>query len=217
MSVPPRSGQRSFRNNDAREKLPAGILIAGLLIPGLALISCHKDTPAQVQNSRSLVPPLTAKVPSPSADEKSCRAFVQDFYDWYWNRYVESANSVGFDMHSLPNVETVLKRQPSVLSPELSQLLADDQKKMLATHEIGNLDFDPFWGNQDAQGIYIVHRVSVAGDRCKARIEQGDETVELQRSGKSWVFVNFYYCFTAKDSTEQRQCPDSDLLQILKQ
>jgi hypothetical protein len=222
MGSPLHSAQSPSRKIDARGKLPAGILIPCLLIFGIFLASCHKKTPLPVQQTQSAAPPLpaaspaTATTPAPSLDEQSCRAFVQNFYDWYWNRYAESANSVGFDMHSLPNVESVLKRKPPVLSPELIQLLTDDQKKKQATHQVGNLDFDPFWGNQNAQGMYRVGRLVVKDERCKASIPQGDEIVESQKSGPSWVFVNFNYCFAAYDSTVGRHCPDSDLLQILK-
>jgi hypothetical protein len=217
MWVSPRSGEELLRCNDARGRFPAYILIAGLLIPGLSLIACHKKTPAPVQQSQSVAPPLPANAPTPSPEEQSCRTFVQNFYDWYWNRYAEPANSVDFDLHKLPNVETVLKRNPPVLSPELSQLLAAEEKKKQATHQIGNMDFDPFWGNQNAQGMYMVGRALVTGDRCKARIGREGEIVEVQKSGTSWVFVNFYYCFSAYDPTVERHCPDSDLVQILKQ
>jgi hypothetical protein len=217
MWVPPRSEQRSFRNNHARRRFLAGIAVAGVLVPGLALTSCHKKTPAVVQQTPPLAPALPVKPSAPSPEEQSCQAFVQNFYDWYWNRYAGKANSVSFDMRQLPKVETVLNRKPPVLSPELTQLLADNEKKKLATHERGNLDFDPFWGNQDAQGMYVVGRVSVTGDRCKASIPQGDEIAELQKAGSSWLFVNFYYCFVAYDSTVGRHCPDTDLMQILKQ
>ncbi|HEX4757784.1 MAG TPA: hypothetical protein VH308_07370 [Terracidiphilus sp.] len=141
---------------------------------------------------------------------------MQGFYDWYWNRYAEPANSVDFDLHKLPNVETVLKRTPPVLSPELSQLLADEEKKKQASHQIGNMDFDPFWGNQNAQGMYMVGRVLVTGDKCKARVGREGEIVEVQKAGASWVFVNFYYCFSAYDPTVERHCPDTDLVEILK-
>jgi hypothetical protein len=141
---------------------------------------------------------------------------VQNFYDWYWNRYAERAASVGFDTHMLPNVSTVLKRTPSVLAPELFGLLADDQKKTLENHQKSTLDFDPFWGNQNPQGMYRAGRVSIADGRCKVSVPQGDVFAELRKSGTSWVFVNFYYCFAAYDSTKGRQCPDSNLVQILK-
>jgi hypothetical protein len=170
-----------------------------------------------VQQTPPLAPALPVKPSAPSPEEQSCKAFVQNFYDFYWNRFAERANHLDFDRHQLPKVETVLNRKPPVLSPELTQLLADNQKKKLATHQRGNLDFDPFWGNENAQGMYIVGRLLVTGDRCKASIPQGDEIVELQKSGSSWLFVNFYYCFAAYDSTVGRQCPDSDLVQILKQ
>jgi hypothetical protein len=217
MWAPPRSQERSFRNNHARRRFLAGIVVAGLLVPGLALTACHKKTPAAAQQTPPLAPALPVKPSAPSPEEQSCKAFVQNFYDFYWNRFAERANHLDFDRHQLPKVETVLNRKPPVLSPELTQLLADNQKKKLATHQRGNLDFDPFWGNENAQGMYIVVRLLVTGDRCKASIPQGDEIVELQKSGSSWLFVNFYYCFAAYDSTVGRQCPDSDLVQILKQ
>lgn len=216
MWVPPRPGRRSFRNNDARGRFPARVLIAGLLIPLLCLIACRKKTPVPGLQKGAVAPPLSVKTPVPSPEEQSCRGFVQGFYDWYWNRYAEPANSVDFDLHKLPNVETVLKRTPPVLSPELSQLLADEEKKKQATHQIGNMDFDPFWGNQNAQGMYMVGRVLVTGDKCKARVGREGEIVEVQKAGTSWVFVNFYYCFSAYDPTVERHCPDTDLVEILK-
>jgi hypothetical protein len=197
--------------------LPTRIVITVLLIPLLSVNACHKKAQAPVATNPTLTPQLAVKALAQNPDEQSCRAFVQNFYDWYWNHYAESANSVGFDMHSLPNVETVLNRKPPVLSPELIQLLTNDQKKKQATHQVGNLDFDPFWGNQNAQGMYRVGRLVVKDDRCKASIPQGDEIVESQKSGPSWVFVNFNYCFAAYDSTVGRHCPDSDLVTILKQ
>jgi hypothetical protein len=212
-----RSLQNSLRRIDARRKLPAGILIPCLLFFGLSLTACHKKTPAVHQQSQQLAPPQPPSAPAPSPDEQSCRAFVQNFYDFYWNRFAERANHLDFDRHQLPKVETVLNRKPPVLSPELTQLLADNEKKKLVTHERGNLDFDPFWGNENAQGMYVVGRLLVTRDRCKASIPQGDEIVELQKSGPSWLFVNFYYCFAAYDSTLGRHCPDTDLVQILKQ
>jgi len=208
------SPQHSESKIDARRKTPAGIVIPCLLFCGLSLSSCHMKARPPVQPSQAAAPARTAAspptAPAPSPDEQSCRVFVQNFYDWYWNRYAESANSVGFDMHSLPNVETVLNRKPPVLSPELIQLLAANEKKKQATHQAGNLDFDPFWGNQNAQGMYRVGRLAIKDDRCKANIPQGDEIVELQKSGPSWVFVNFNYCFAAYDPTVGRHCPDTD-------
>lgn len=205
-----------MRIANARGRSPAGIAFMFLLIPCLMLIACHKKVVAPPQQTRLATPPPPGNAMPPSPDEQSCRAFVQNFYDWYWNRYAESANSVGFDMRSLPNVETVLNRKPSVLSPELVQMLAANQKKKQATHQAGNLDFDPFWGNQNAQGMYRVGRLAIKDDHCKASIPQGDEIAELQKSGPSWVFVNFNYCFAAYDSTIGRHCPDTDLLTILK-
>ena len=216
MCVPFRSVTKSHRSTDAHSKLSAGITFALLLISSLFTEACHKKTSAPIQANATLAPQAQAQAPAQNPDGQSCRAFVQNFYDWYWNRYSESATSIGFDMHGLPNVDTVLKRQPSILGPELSQLLAEEEKKKSAAHATGKLDFDPFWGNQNPQGKYIAGRVLVTGDRCKVSIPQGDVIAELQKSGASWVFVNLDYCFAAYDSTTGRRCPDSDLVQILK-
>ncbi len=149
-----------------------------------------------------------------SADERSCKEFVQKFYDWYWNRFADEANNLNFDLRKEPNVWTVVKHKRSVLSAELYRLLSDEEKQMKATRELGNLDFDPFWGNQDAQGRYLVDEVAVKGDRCKANIPQGSEIVELKKGRSSWVFTNIRYCFFA--APDRRNCPDYDLLGILK-
>lgn len=141
----------------------------------------------------------TGGVRTPSADQQSCRDFVQRFYDWYWNRFADQENDPRLDIRKEPNVWMVLKHRPTVLSPELRRLLASEEKKMRATNEIGNLDFDPFWGNQDAQGKYTVDQVKTSGDRCEATIPQGRLTAELERSGAGWEFANFYYSETRQD------------------
>ena len=209
MSVLPRRGLPP--SNRINRRFLARISAGSLLILCLLPTACHKKTHAKPP----VAPPVQSLTPA-QIDEQSCRAFVQNFYDWYWNPFAESANSVALDRHTLPDVNTVLKRKPPVLSPELSQLLTDEEKKQQATHSVGNLDFDPFWGNQDAQGKYVARRVVVTGDTCKVSVPQGDVIAELNRSGQSWVFVNFYYCFAAFDSTVGRRCPDSDLVKILK-
>ena len=85
------------------------------------------------------------------------------------------------------------------LKPGTAVLLASEEKEMRATNEIGNLDFDPFWGNQDAQGKYIVDQVKAAGDHCDATLSQGSVTAELKRRGAGWEFRNFSYGETGDD------------------
>ena len=212
ISVPRRALKPLPRHSSRIDRrILAAVFAPSLLILCVSLTACHRKHHAK-PGAASAAPALTPA----QIDEQSCRAFVQNFYDWYWNPYAESANSVAFDTHKLPNVDAVLKHKPPVLSAELSKLLADEEKKNQATHSVGNLDFDPFWGNQDAQGKYIARRVLVTGDSCKVSIPQGDVIAELKRTGQSWVFVNFDYCFAALDSTKGRTCPDTDLVKILK-
>ena len=149
-----------------------------------------------------------------SVDARTCKDFVQKFYDWYWNRFAAQADNPNFDNKNEPNVWTVLKDRPSVLSPKLRRLLADEEKQMRATHEIGNLDFDPFWGNQDAQGQYAVGHVIVTTNRCEATIPQGHVVAEVEKSSAGWQFANFRYSFYSEDGKTKR-FPDENLVQIL--
>ncbi len=209
IAVRSRCGLGPFNKNHGR--FSASVLAGSLLVACVALTACHKKAQAKLPTA----PAVAAKTPA-QIDEQSCRSFVQSFYDWNWNPYAESASSVAFDRHTLPTIDTVLNRKPAVLSAELAQLLADEEKKKQATHSAGNLDFDPFWGNQNAQGKYRAGRVFIEGNSCKVSVPQGDVIAELKRADPSWVFVNFYYCFAALDSTKGRSCPDTDLVTILK-
>ena len=145
--------------------------------------------------------------------------FVQEFYDWYWNRFADKADDLRFDIRTLPSVETVLKNRPFVLSSKLRLLLSHEERQMKITHEIGNLDFDPFWGNQDAQGKYIVDQVSVTENRCEATILQGTYregslVAQLEKNGSKWQFANFRYSYYSEDG-KTKQFPDQDLIEIL--
>jgi hypothetical protein len=156
----------------------------------------------------------TAHSPKNSTDEQSCRIFVQKFYDWYWNRFTDRAESLDFNQRSLPTDNDVLKRDPPVLDSELLKLLKKEEADMIATQEIGNLDFDPFLNTQDPQGKYLVSNVTIAGGHCKAAISRGREVMELRKSGSSWLIVNLHYSFYSEDG-KKKQFPDSDLIQIL--
>ena len=193
----------------------AGIVLLPFLWQPFAAV-CQAVT-AKIPQPHATLLPSSAPPRSSDTEEQSCKAFVQGFYDWYWNRFAARADDLNFDLRKLPNVETVLRRKPAVLSPELHRLLANEEKQMKITHEIGNLDFDPFWGNQDAQGKYLVDQITVADGQCRARVKQGNqgnEFVELKKAGSAWVFANIYYCFSPKAGG--KNCPDSNLIEILK-
>ena len=150
-----------------------------------------------------------------NADEQSCRKFVQDFYDWYWNQFADDADKPSFDMRREHDYHQVVRLHPPVLSPELIELIKKDEKCSKRSQGICNLDFDPFWGNQDAQGKYTVGRVVVKGDRCDVKIVGQQVAPELGKSGSKWLFTNFHYPFYSEDG-KTMEAPDSDLVQILK-
>ena len=143
--------------------------------------------------------------------EQSCRAFVQKFYDSYWNQYLAKIKDPNF---SLPGTEAVLRAKPPVLSQQLIDLIAKDIKQSKATGEVGNIDFDPFLNSQDPQGKYLVTKVEVANATCKATVSRGHVVAELKPSGDSWIFVNFHYSYYSADG-KRKELPDTDLLAIL--
>lgn len=146
------------------------------------------------------------------AAEQSCRAFVQKFYDGYWNQYLPKLKDADF---SLPGTDAVLRARPPVLSQELIDLIVKDEKRSKETGDVGNLDFDPFLNSQDPQGRYLVTKVEVADTTCKATLSRAHTVAELKASGASWIFVNFHYSYFTPAG--KKDAPDADLLQILRQ
>jgi len=140
---------------------------------------------------------------------------VQKFYDWYWNQFADKANDLNFDLHKLHWYDDALRLKPPVLSPELIRLIKkDEDESKAAGGDIVNLDFDPFLNSQDAQGKYVVGRVVIARDRCRATLAAGHMDAELQKSGSIWLFVNFHYSYYSEDG-KKKEFPNDDLLHIL--
>jgi hypothetical protein len=142
---------------------------------------------------------------TPNADEASCRAFVQQFYDWYLTKSI-----VWYG---------VAKLKPQVLSPELFKLLKKEDDTQTACKCIDHLDADPFLNSQDPDPKYIVKRVAVVNGRCNAivRGNNGGSEVrpELTRTSTGWVFINFHYSFYSEDG-KRKLFPDDDLVHMLK-
>jgi len=185
--------------------------VAGPLLSAILIVSCRSPSPTtsdivHQQSQRTEARAL-------NADEESCKAVVQKFYDWYWNRFADQAEKPGFNLQRLPSAEDVLRLKPPVLDRALQQLLQNEEDEMRRTHEIGNLDFDPFLNTQDAQGEYTVNGVDVTKDRCAVRIERGHLTAELEKVGTSWIFTNFDYRFVSEDG--KQIAPDDNLVHIL--
>ena len=151
-----------------------------------------------------------------SIDEGSCRAFVQHFYDWYWNQLADKADDPRFDPRELHSYHEVVQIHPALLSAQLMRLFERDERLSEKAHGIANLDFDPFLNSQAQEGHYSVNKVMLSNGRCLAHIERGHLNAELKKTGEGWVFTNFYYSLYSDDG-KTKQAPDSNLIEILSQ
>lgn len=151
-----------------------------------------------------------------AADGQSCRAFVQKFYDWYWNQFADKVDDPSFDMRRLHTYHEVIGLRSNVLNPRLIRLFKRDERLSLAAHGIANLDFDPFLNSQDPEGKYDVVRVTVNRGVCRSEMSQRDIIVEAEWSAAGWVFSNFHYSFFSEDR-RKKEAPDDNLVHILSQ
>ncbi|HWG21265.1 MAG TPA: hypothetical protein VG225_12110 [Terracidiphilus sp.] len=156
-----------------------------------------------------------AQAPGLAVDQKSCEAFVQNFYDWYWNPIAAQAELPGFDPKSKHSLDDVLTRKPRVLTPELSRLLKGDEDTTRFSGGAATLAFDPFLNGPNPHGQFRVNRVTVSGDRCWATVDAGHLQVELKRSKDGWLIANFIYSFYYQNGVK-RDIPDDDLLHLLR-
>ena len=152
-----------------------------------------------------------AEVAGPPDIQKSCREFVQRFYDWYVPKALEESQ--------VPSVDLALKYKRSAFSTELFQALNEDsaaQGKVAA--EIVGLDFDPFLNSQEPRERYVVGNVTSKNDRYWVEVfsvSSGNKSAkpavipELTHKDGQWIFVNFHY----RDGHDSE---DADLLSILK-
>ena len=170
----------------------------------------QEQTPIQETTSKAPATELS------STAERTCRTFVQKFYDWYWNQFAKQADNPRFDLRKLHDYHEVVNLKPPVLSPTLIMLIRRDEQAAAAAGGIANLDFDPFLNSQDPQGRFMVDQAKLSKRKCRVTIPHGHMTIDLENSGRSWVFVNFFYSFYSDDG-KTKQAPDSDLIQILKQ
>ena len=143
--------------------------------------------------------------------EQSCRAYVQKFYNWYVPASFHPGNKV--------ISEVALGRKDFVFSPELRKALKDDLEASRGNKdEVVGLDFDPFLDSQDPSRRYVVGKVSVTGQQCRAEVhgvEKGrksakpDVTSQLELRDGRWTFTNFLY-------PRQERAEDANLLSVLR-
>jgi Protein of unknown function (DUF3828) len=143
--------------------------------------------------------------------EKSCRDFVQKFYDWYVPQALDLKVSNATDV--------ALKTYAYVFTPELVKLLQEDSDAQ-AKHpgEIVGLDFDPFLSSRDPSEQFVArsiirkgssYLVEVNGISSSGRKEK--VIAEVVRKKDRWLFQNFHYPNFEKDNSK-----DPDLITILK-
>jgi hypothetical protein len=128
---------------------------------------------------------------------KSCRTFVQGFYDWY---AAEANKDTPGDTSDI-----ALKYKRSVFSPVLFKKLKEDSDAQAkVSGEIVGLDFDPFLAtNSTPYKKYVVGNVLPKGQNHYlvqiCGIEKGKKvagtivTPEVAMTGGRWTFVNFRY------------------------
>ena len=188
-------------------------MVVGTFVSELVFCSCRGSQPAKNAGQEK---PLRADAVAraESAQERSCREFVQGFYDWYF----ESLDTDNAKRNSVPTFSKVWHKKPPVLTFQLSQMLEEDNEAQAKSPGyIAGLDFDPFLDAQDWEGRYKVHSAAVMDNNCRASVWGMDsgkkrEMVrpELMNTGASWVFANFYYPANAGSG-------DRNLIQILQE
>lgn len=128
---------------------------------------------------------------TPVSDAAKANAFVVEFYAWY-NPRPDSTRRY-FD---------VLTQRRTALTPDLEALLDSDLACATRSHEICNLDSDPFVNSQDPCGRYevggsIAHHdtvgVSVFGV-CGGKRDTIPAVVAMVvRHDSTWQFADFAY------------------------
>lgn len=147
----------------------------------------------------------------PQSNQKSCRDFVQGFYDWYV--------PVALKHGRVRPADLALKYKGSAFSPELARALREDSEAQAKTKgELVGLDFDPFLNSQDPSERYVVGNVIPKGERYWVEVysitlgkksAKPEVAPELTLKDGQWVFVNFHY--GKSESSE-----DDNLMSTLK-
>jgi hypothetical protein len=148
--------------------------------------------------------PLQAQVKNPRDIQKSCRDFVQGFYDWYVPKVLKEGSVRASDL--------ALKYKGNSFDSHLSrQLREDSEAQTKVTGEIVGLDFDPFLNSQDPDERYVAGKVTLNGGRYWVEVyavrpgmksEKPVVMPELARKDGRWLFVNFHYPNSERPETE---------------
>ena len=198
MLVFPKMNQAGSKFGIRKRWNPA--LSFGFALVVIAVCACRdrsETSAAQEQNEKPAAQLRTQSGPE-TAQEKSCRVFVQRFYDWYFDRLNQVRGKVS---QSRSNSDDVVRLKPELLTVPLLQLLVEDREAVSRNPgEIVGLDFDPYINAQDWEGTYWVQSVTVQGSKCRAAVWGTDAGTkrdmvdpELEFGSGKWVITNFHY------------------------
>jgi len=142
---------------------------------------------------------------SPQRDAAGCRAFVQEFYDWYYNRSMDTPRAW----------YTAVEDRPQAFTPELLRLLRRNAHVQEQKGAIQAFDMDPFLNSQDPEGRYDGQKARVEGEQCSVALQAASSVRPLLHWEQThWAFANFRYSFATDQKTGARY-PDNDLLHML--
>lgn len=218
------------------------IAIFCTILAVVTISSCRKTHPAtENTDQKHAKSAQTVPVRALSKDEQSCKAFVQDFYDWYVSGEVAEECKQIKKMHSEnTDILNTCKRASEfhpvrgislkqALSPKLKELLdKDSAKQAKSTDGIVGLDSDPFiGGNAGVIYNYLVDNVQMKNGKCFATVnevgingnyeEEGKIynhlVAELDKSKEKWMISNIHFRI---DMGDGKQAMDDDLIQMLK-
>lgn len=131
----------------------------------------------------------------PTPPEESCRAFVQDFYNWYSQKAADETTNAAA-------LAVALKDRSSDFTPELLQALKDELAAEKKDDGDVWIDFDVFLNSPDIADRYeaaIASRrdktywVEVYGTWSGKKRSKPDVVAELDFKHGQWTFVNFHY------------------------
>lgn len=135
--------------------------------------------------------------------EKSCRAFVQGFYDWYVPKWLTDDLNSDSLFKKWETTRDPLKQKTYPISDELVRRLKEDRAAQAkAKEELVGLDFDPYIsGNAGPVGRYVVGKITPKGSHYLAEVHpqpsvEGKKPVvaaEVVFENEHWIIVNFYY------------------------
>ncbi len=146
-----------------------------------------------------------------AGDQQACKAFVQQFYDWYVPKVLAAKEQRAWDI--------AMKEKSQDFAPDLvMQLREDSAAQDKVKDDIVGLDFDPFLNTNDPAKKYVLGNVTTHGDSCLVEVfavnagkrsAKPDVVAEVQRANGALRFANFHY--GKSDSS-----PDENLLRTLK-